>query len=399
MILGIFAAVLIAFSSGMVVDRLTAPPSDSVQLNGFSKYVEALQVIRQYYVGRDSLTDQQLVDGSIAGLVQSLGDTNHSRYLTKQEYEQLTSQLNGQLVGIGVLLTTTSDGQFQVTRVLPNSPAQAGGIKAGDVITAVDGKSVSGLTFDQLATMIRGNAGTSVTVSVIHEGSTTPVDVKMVRQTVTAPLVDWGMIPGTTIADIALYEFSQGAGDQVARAITGAEQAGATSLILDLRGNPGGLADEARHVASEFLSTGNIYIVEDASGHRTPITVDKSVKATELPMVVLVDHDTASAAEIVAGALQDPKRARIIGLTTIGTGTVLEPFPLSDGSVILLGIEDWLTPNGHRIFGVGITPDQVVSLPAGGQPTDPYDFSSMTSSQIQSSSDAQLLSAIKDLGQ
>jgi carboxyl-terminal processing protease len=230
------------------------------------------------------------------------------------------------------------------------------------------------------------------------------VDITMTRATVTAPLVDWGMVPGTHIADIALYEFHDGAADQVKQAIEGAKLQGATAIVLDLRGNPGGLADEARSVASEFLSTGNVYLEQDASGNRTPITVDTSWASTEaetagLPMVVLVDHDTASAAEIVAGALQDSLRAKIVGLTTVGTGTVLQAFPLSDGSVVLLGVADWLTPSGHLIFGRGITPDQTVALASGTTPVDPINLSGMTTASLQSSGDAQLLAAIADLSQ
>jgi carboxyl-terminal processing protease len=402
-IITIVATALIAFSAGMVVDRTVAAQpaqqaSAGAPLQGFEVYQEALKEIRANYVGRGSVTDQQLLYGSIRGMVDALGDTNHSRFLTPQEYAQMTSELSGHVAGIGIVVTQTN-GQPAVDRVLTGTPADKAGVLAGDQIVAVDGKSTTGWTFDQLASAIRGTVGTSVTLSVIHPGQTTPVDLTMTRAQITAPLVDWALVPGTKIADIALFEFSDGAGKQLQQAITAAESAGATGIIFDLRGNPGGIAGEARNVASQFLSSGVIYQEEDASGKKTPVTVDTSWKATSLPMVVLVDHDTASAAEIVSGALQDNHRAKVIGLTTVGTGTVLVPFVLSDGSVLLLGVEDWLTPNGQRIFNVGITPDQKVSMPTGGQPLDPVKFGSMTAASIQSSNDAQLLAALKALGQ
>jgi carboxyl-terminal processing protease len=399
-IVTVVAVALIAFSSGMVVDRQVAPqPAPSSQpLQDFSVYEQALQDIKNNYVGRADVTDQQLLYGSIRGMVDALGDTNHTRFLTPAEYAQLTSQLSGQVAGIGVLLSL-NNGTPVVDRVIADSPADKAGIRAGDSIVAVDGKSTSGETFDDLAAQIRGKPGTNVTLTVIHAGSTASVDITITRAQIQAPLVDWGMVPGTTVADIALYEFSDGASKQVAQALAGAKKAGATAIVLDLRGNPGGLADEARSVASEFLSSGVVYQEEDASGKRTSVTVDKSMTATTLPMVVLVDHDTASAAEIVAGAIQDNNRGQVIGLTTVGTGTVLQPFILSDGSVILLGVEDWLTPNGHRIFGVGITPNETVALPTGGQPLDPIDLDKMTASDVQASNDAQLLAGVKALGQ
>jgi carboxyl-terminal processing protease len=254
------------------------------------------------------------------------------------------------------------------------------------------------MTFDEMAGKVRGTAGTSVTLTVIHAGTTTPVDIKITRQDIAVPLADWAIVPGTHIADIALVEFSQGAADQLQTDITAATKAGATSIILDLRGNPGGYASEAQDVASEFLSSGVVYIEQDNKGTNTEIKVNPDRIHNTLPTVVLVDHSSASSAEIVAGALQDQGRAKIVGVATFGTGTVLQQFPLSDGSVIILGTSWWLTPNGHRIFGVGIKPDETVQMPAAIFPTYPSDIAALSSSQFAGSGDAQLLAAVKDLG-
>jgi carboxyl-terminal processing protease len=405
-VLSVVAACLISFSAGMATDRLvfgpttTATPSASTSTNqplkDFALYEQALQIVRQNFVGKSDVTDEQLLYGSIRGMVDSLGDTGHSVFLTPSEYSASQSELSGNVAGIGVLLST-DNGQFTVTKVLPDSPALAAGVKAGDQITAVDGVSVSGLSFDVFASKIRGKAGTKLTITVARPGVAEPLQISMTRAVVSVPLVTWGMIPGTHVADIALVEFSNGASDQLAAAITSATDSGATAIVFDLRGNPGGYASEAVDVASEFISSGTVYITQDSSGHNTSNEVNTSVEHTSLPMVVLVDHNSASASEIVAGALQDSKRATVVGQSTFGTGTVLQPFKLPDGSAILLGTAYWLTPNGHKIFGKGITPDQQIALAAGVEPLDPSTLAAMTAAQLNSSGDAELLAAVQDL--
>ena len=424
--LAIIGACLLAFSGGLLTDHYGFPssatcvpqaqgttsattanaaastqacnaasPNSSIQ--GSTLYDQALQIIKQNYVGRSSVTDQQLLYGSLKGMVDSLGDTGHSTFLTPQEYAAFQASLGDTVAGIGVMMADNA-GVFTVTKVLTGSPAEAAGVKAGDVITAIDGTTTTGMSFDVLTSKIRGTAGTKVTIAVIHLGSTAPVNITITRANITVPLVEWGMVPGTHVADIALAEFSTGASDQLWADITAAKAAGATSIVLDLRGNPGGYAAEAQEVASEFMSSGTVYIEQDANGKNTNVMVDTARTRTALPLVVLVDHDSASSAEIVAGALQDSHRAlKIVGVPTYGTGTVLQAFPLADGSVIILGTSWWLTPAGHRIFGVGITPDQSVQLPTGVFPTDPSTFTSMTAAQFATSKDAQLTAAVNDL--
>jgi carboxyl-terminal processing protease len=408
-ILSIVAACLLSFSGGMLFDHFVftsstggaaqVAPTSGPAANGTQSAAnqalldQAEAIIKQYFVGRNDVTDQQLLYGALKGLVQSLGDTGHSVFLTPSEYQAYMASLNAQVAGIGVLMSS-NNGVFTVTKVLTGTPAQAAGMKAGDQITAVDGASTEGWTLDQLGSKIRGTAGTKVTITVTRAGSSAPIDFTITRAKVSVPLVEWGMIPGTHVADIALFEFSTGASDQVASAISAAQKAGATSVVLDLRGNPGGYATEAINVASQFLGSGTVYIEQDASGNQTKVTVNPKIAHNSLPLVVLVDHDSASSSEIVAGAIQDAGRAKVVGVATFGTGTVLQVFHLSDGSAIFLGTSYWLTPNGNKIFGKGITPDQVVTLPAGALPLDPSTLGAMTSSQVNSSGDAQLLAAI-----
>jgi len=406
--LAVIAACLIAFSAGMVVDHSLFPRTISSSDQSASSaapvgtaensalYNEALQIIKGRFVGRSSLTDQQLLYGAIKGMVDSLGDTGHSTFLTPAQYAAFQQSLSASVAGIGVVMSSASN-VFRVDRVIAGSPAAAGGVKVGDTITAVDGTSTTDMTLTDLGSKIRGPAGTKVTITVLHAGSTTPVDITLTRAQIDVPLTGWGMVPGTHIADIVLVEFSTGAADQVQQDITEAQKAGATSIILDLRGNPGGYAQEAQDVASEFLSSGIVYIEQDANGNNTDISVDTSRTHTDLPLVVLVDHDSASSSEIVAGALQDSGRAKIVGLATFGTGTVLQQFKLSDGSYIILGTSWWLTPHGHKIFGVGIKPDESVPMAAGTIPADPTTFGTMTVAQLNASGDAELMAAVKDL--
>ncbi len=403
----VIAACMISFSAGLVVDHVAfrpATPSTASQptittggsLQGTSLYDEALQVIRQNFVGRSSLTDKQLLYGSIRGLVDSLGDTGHSVFLTPDEYQAFQNSLNATVAGIGVLMSDSS-GVLTVNKVVPGSPAAAAGLKPGDQITAVDGAPTAGQTMDQIGPKIRGPEGTTVKITIMRPGSATPLDFTITRAQVAVPLVEWGMVPGTHVADISLVQFDTGAADQLKTAMEQATAAGATAIVLDLRGNPGGYASEATGVASQFLKDGVIYIEQDANGNQNSIKVDTSQPHTSLPLAVLVDHGSASSSEIVAGALQDAGRAKIIGVATFGTGTVLQQFQLSDGSVIILGTKYWLTPAGHKIFGVGITPDQAVAMPNGALPIDPSALGSMTTAQLNSSGDAELLAAVHSL--
>jgi carboxyl-terminal processing protease len=301
----VIAVCMIAFSGGLVVDHAAfgssattagAQPSagsSGAALAGSNLYNQAVQIVRQNFVGRSSVTDQQLLYGSIKGMVDSLGDTGHSVFLTPEEYQSFQNSLNASVAGIGVLVSSSA-GPVVITKFLPGTPAAAAGLKAGDTVTAVDGASTTGLTFDQVSAKIRGPAGTTVKVTIVRTGSANPIDFTITRAQVNVPLVGWGMVPGTHVADIALVEFSTGATDQVKTAIAEATKAGATSLVLDLRGNPGGYASEATSVASQFLTEGTVYIEQDANGKNTNITVDSSQPHTNLPLVVLVDHNSAS---------------------------------------------------------------------------------------------------------
>jgi carboxyl-terminal processing protease len=282
-----------------------------------------------------------------------------------------------------------------IMNTLPDSPARKAGLRAGDVIEKVDGKDVAGLSLEQIVQRVRGPAKTKVELTVLRAGTSGPLTFTLTRARVSVPPVSWHMLPGAPIAHIALREFSDPADEQLRKALEQARKQGARGLIVDVRNNPGGRAEQAVAVTSEFLKPDQIVFIEqDANGRRKDVPVSKNGGAAgDLPVVVLIDEGTASSAEIFAGALQDYGRAKLVGTRTFGTGTVLEPFRLVDGSAVLLAVDEWLTPKGRRIWHEGITPDVVVELPADATLLDPDEESNLTAEGLAHTEDKQLLKA------
>jgi len=202
------------------------------------------------------------------------------------------------------------------------------------------------------------------------------------------------MLPGTKIVHQRLAGFNKGAAEDLRQALSKIKKEGAAGIVLDLRDNPGGLLDEAVDVASQFLQSGNVLLEKDARGRETPVAVEAGGDAQHMPLVELVNGGTASGAEFVAGAFQDNHRAQLVGETTLGTGTVLNEFKLTDGSALLLAIEQWLTPDGHVIWHKGITPNIVVKLPPDVLPVFPEAEHTMNAAQLRGCGDTQLLRAM-----
>ena len=328
----------------------------------FGVFWQALKLTQDNFVDTGKLTDQNLTWGAIRGMIDALGDTGHSVFLTPDELKAEQASLQGKLTGVGVIVDQRS-GAPVVVSVIDGSPAAAAGIRPGDTIVAVDGQPTDRMTVDQVVSAIRGPAGTSVTLTVRHAGDTATTDIAIVRQEITIPAVTWTMVPGTQIADIRVIQFSSGAGAAREVRDQAAQDAGATKIVMDMRGNPGGFVNEAVDLASQFVGNGVIYEEKDRSGNIKPVPAKPGGIATDIPMDVLVDFGTASSSEIFAGAIQGNNRGKIVGVQTFGTGTVLGTFNLPDGSAIRLGIIEWLTPKGDTMFNKGITPDVEVDLP------------------------------------
>jgi carboxyl-terminal processing protease len=394
----------IGFAGGIVVDHFLITPaitsaSPQTKTNGLDLVNQAYQIIQQKYVDQTAVQQTQLEYGAISGMVNALGDTGHSRFLTPQMVQQENNFTQGSFEGIGAEVTTNSNGQVIIVAPIDGSPAQAAGVKPGDIIVKVDGVDMTGLSLGDVVSKVLGPAGSQVTITLQDPKTGADRDVNITRAKITIQNVTWVMLPGTTIADVRIAAFSQGVTDNLRTALQQIQAQGATSMILDLRNDPGGLLDEAIGVTSQFLGNGNVLLVKDVQGHEQAIPVQSGGLALNIPMVVLVNQGTASASEIVAGALQDAHRATLIGDTTFGTGTVLNSFPLSDGSQLLLATEEWLTPSGRVIWHKGIAPDVSVSLGGNVTPFVPEAGRGMTAAQLQSSQDTQLLKAIDKLTQ
>jgi len=288
------------------------------------------------------------------------------------------------------------DGRIIVVRVLRDSPAERAGLQAGDEIVAVDGVSIVGGTVDEMIRRVRGPEGSPVEVEVRSPAGVTRT-LSITRAKLERPLVSWAFAPGTRDAVIRLDSFSAGAAKAVAGALRDALAQGAEGVVLDLRSNPGGYVNEPIETASQFLEDGLVYRSVDRSGKETPHQVEGDAIAPRLPLVVLVDDQTASSAEILTGALQDAGRALVVGVKTFGTGTVVNTYALADGSALTIGTERWLTPRGHAIWREGLTPDEVVELPEGAALVFPDDFATLGPGGVAGTGDAQLKAALAAL--
>jgi len=398
---GLLGLAVILVIGGVVLDRtgilpgaVTDPAASSPQ---FQLIRQAWDLLHEQYVDRIALDDTMLAYAANAAMADAIGDTGHTSFLTPADLAAEQAVLSGRYVGIGVALEPSTGGAV-VRLVFPGSPAARAGVKSGDLILAVNGQNVTGLTITKLIGLIGGPAGSSVALTIRPAAGGPTRQVTIDREPITIPIVEWAMIPGSHLADIRIDQFSDGATKALVAALEAARTAGATSVVLDLRGDPGGLVSEAVGVASQFIGSGIVYRERDASGHETEAAVQPGGVALSTPLVVLVDHGTASSAEIVAGAIQDAQRSTILGEPTFGTGTILGQFPLADGSALRIGTVEWLTRDGRSTWHVGLTPDQVVALAKGEQPIMPADLQAIPG-PLDKIPDAQLEAAGRALHQ
>ncbi|HLY65680.1 MAG TPA: S41 family peptidase [Chloroflexota bacterium] len=362
----------------------------------FSLFWEAWNVVSHNYVDKAALDPQKMTYGAIQGMINSLGDSGHSRFLNPGGFRQQQNSLRGSFIGIGAEVGLRN-GQPIIINPLEGSPAQQAGIMAGDAILRVNGEDVSHSTLPDLMTKLRGDAGTPVTITILHQNSDQPVDVTLTRDRVRIQPVSYYVLPDSNVADIRLSEFTGGATNDLKAALKAVTDAHVSGIVLDLRDNPGGLLNQAVDVASQFLDRGTVVVVKDASGKERKLEAKSGGLATDIPLTVLVNQGTASAAEVVAGALEQNHRATLVGQGTFGTGTVLSTFRLKDGSAILLGTSQWLTPNGQLVKGKGVQPDVPVRLAAQSDVLTPAREKTLTPDAIDASSDSQLVTAVKYL--
>jgi len=328
------------------------PPKSNVDYRALD---EVFTTIQKHYV-KPNPDGVKLTEGAAAGMVSGLGD-QFSRYLTPEEYRANQSFLNGQFAGIGATVQMKAD-QIVLVGILPGTPAEKAGLRAGDVVTAVDGQSTKGWTADDAVNHIRGKAGTAIKLQVLRNGETLNFD--LTRQEINVPSVATHIFDNRVLY-VRVFEFGNRTANEFDQALKTNLNGSVNSVLLDLRDNPGGYVDAANDVISEFVSSGPSTILVSRGGTEDVRKVTGNGRAYNNPLVVLLNENSASASEITAGALKDYGRGQLVGVKSFGKGSVQEDFILRDGDLHLT-IAYWLTPHHHSIEKTGITPDKTVTL-------------------------------------
>ena len=309
--------------------------------------------IGKYYL--ESVDEQTLEKGVYDGLVKALGDP-YSVYYSAEELKELQDKTEGIYYGIGAYIGIDADTSLpRLTGIIEGTPAQESGLRAGDLLYKVDGEEVQGLELTQVVSKVKGEEGTTVHLTIIREGESDYLEIDVVRRKVESPTVNQKMLDNN-IGYIQITEFDTVTLDQFTEALAGCRGSGMKGLILDLRGNPGGNLNTVCDIAREILPKGLIVYTEDKNGKRTEYTCDGTNQIKE-PLVVLVDSGSASASEILAGAIKDYGIGTLVGTTTFGKGIVQRIISLSDGSAVKLTVSNYYTPNGNNIHKIGIAPD------------------------------------------
>ena len=332
-------------------------------------------------------------------MVDAIGDQGHSAFLDPKMVQEQAEAESSSYVGIGVEVDSRC-GVPVITSTFKGSPAREAGMQPGDVIEEVDGKSTRQMDIEGLREAILGSEGDTLTVTVHRPGSPDPIDFDVVRRSIDRDTVTWRWLPDKTI-QMRITQFTPGVSKDVRSALQVAKAEGAQRVILDLRGNPGGLVSEVIGVASQFMDEGlTIFQEQGRDGIAKDLrTIGFDGPGREMALVVLIDGQSASGAEVLAAGLRDNGRAKLVGETTFGTGTVLATYAQEDGSNVVLGTAFWLTPKGEHVWQEGVDPDEFVMMESNEFPARPEDDPDMTLEELAASSDVQLQAAFAALGE
>ncbi|AET70861.1 C-terminal processing peptidase [Desulfosporosinus orientis DSM 765] len=351
----VFSVLVTTLVSGAVI----------ANVNNLGRLVHVVQLIRNDYL--ENVTTAQLVEGATKGIVDILGDP-YSTYMNAQENQELFQLLEGKFGGIGIVLSLKDPKKLVVLRPIKNSPASKAGIQSGDVVSKINDKDTAGMDQEAAVALMRGDPGTQVSLGLYRESTNKTYTVNLTRENITVPTVDGEALPGNSdIAYISISQFGSETGTELKDTLNTMNIQQFKGLILDLRYNHGGELNAAVDVASYFIPDGPVVYIVDKQGN-----IDtKMATGTYLgiPLVVLVNEESASASEIVAGAIKDKGTATLVGVKTFGKGIVQTIFPLDGGTSVKLTTAKYLTPNKVDIHKKGIEPDVVVELPKGQQAT------------------------------
>ena len=337
---------------------LAGAPAPSNANQGADVVRQAWDTIFENYVDQTKLNSANLSAGAIKGIVEALNDP-YTAYLSPQAYRLTSTDLHGKFNGIGATVGIR-ENKLTVIAPIPDSPAAKAGIKPGDAILEINGQSTAEMSLEEAVSRIRGPKGTSVKVLIQHLEANQPLELTIVRDEIKLTSVLFEM--KGDVAYVRIFQFTEQTDEELIPSLNIINGNGAKGLIIDLRSNPGGLLDEVVAVASHFVKQGVVVSTVDNKGNKQVLSVKPGSVKTDLPMVVLTDNFSASASEVLSGALQDYGRATIAGTKTFGKGSVNQLFPLKDGSALFITIGRWLTPNGRLIEGKGLIPDQAIDL-------------------------------------
>ena len=362
-LLVVFGSVKI-YQTYRVYGRLASGSSAETESVANEKTTEKLGVlentIKQYFW--QDVDESTLEEGVYKGLLESLDDP-YSVYYTHDELVQLQQQTEGIYYGIGAYISQDNEmGYVRVSKIIKNTPAEASVLQQDDYIYKVDGEDMQGKDSSYVVSKIKGEAGTKVTITVVREGATDPIDIEVERQKIESPTVEYQMLDND-MAYIQITEFDLVTTEQFEEAYKQAQADGMKGLILDLRSNPGGNLSTVCDIARMILPKGLIVYTEDKYGKREEYTCD-GANQIKVPLVVLTNGYSASASEILAGAVKDYGIGTLVGTTTYGKGIVQKVINLSDGSAVKLTVSNYFTPNGNNIHKIGIDPDVEVEFDA-----------------------------------
>jgi carboxyl-terminal processing protease len=328
----------------------------------FSPFWKVWNTINEKYPTPDKITDQERVYGAISGLMSSLNDP-YSVFFNPEETKSFEEEITGNFDGIGMEVGM-KDGVITVIAPLKDTPAYRANIKSGDKIFKIDKTTTTDLSIEEAIKLIRGPKGTTVTLTIYREGEKQPIEIKIVRDTINIPTLDTE-IRKDGIFVIKLYSFSANSANLFRKAMKQFVESKKDKLILDLRGNPGGYLDAAVDMASWFLKSGKVIVTEDYGNKKAPeIFRSKgyNIFTDKLKFMILIDDGSASASEILAGAMQDNNRAKLVGETSFGKGSVQQVIDITPDTILKITVAKWLTPNGNSISEKGLTPDYPVKI-------------------------------------
>jgi len=345
----------VSFSNNQV------PEEESVD---FKLFWQVWNMVSQEYVDKDAVNSQKMFYGAISGMVAALGDP-YTVFLPPTEQKSTQEEIGGSFEGVGIQLGYDKDKRLAVIAPVKDTPADKAGVMAGDLIIKIADKDATGLSLPEAVNLIRGPKGTTISLEIYQEGATQTKTIELKRDTIVVKSVEFEektTPKNKKVAVIKLSRFGERTFTEWSQAVSSTLASGADAVILDMRNNPGGLLDGAVFIGSEFIKSGDIVLQENARGERTGYKVNREGKLLNLPLIVMVNKGSASASEIVAGAIQDLKRGKLLGDTSFGKGTIQESQELPEKTGIHITTAKWLTPLGRWIHQKGLEPDIKVVL-------------------------------------